>query len=112
MNANYTISHASYTGYTAADGTAGPPQYGTVVSRKVFGWYPLSSEVPIGDDDVTHRVETSLVVMVPDVSPYKVGDKLTIGAKDYLVYEDVRDFTTGPFGYKPGGALIVERVSG
>ena len=119
MRAKFAITHAPFTGSTAADGTAGPPQYGTPVSREVFGWYPKSSELVGGapgassaNDDYTHRVNTSLVVLVPDVSVYKSGDKVTIDSAAYLVSEDVRDFTTGPFGYKPGGQIVVEKTSG
>jgi hypothetical protein len=110
--ANFTVTHNPYTGSTVADGTQGPPTYGSAVSRSVFGWYPQSSEVPVGDDDVSDRVKTSLIVLVPDVSVYKAGDKVTINSQAYLVSEDVRDWTKGPFGYKPGGQIVVEKTSG
>jgi hypothetical protein len=112
MKAGHTITHAPYTGSTVADGTQGPPQYGTPVTRNVYGWYPQSSQVPVGNDDVTLRVKTGLVVLVPDPSVYKAGDKVTINAAEYRVSEDVRDYTTGPFGYKPGGEIVVEKTSG
>jgi hypothetical protein len=106
------VTHASYAGSTAADGTNCPPQYGTAVSREVYGWYPQSSEVPVGDDDVSLRVRTALIVLVPDVSPYRAGDKVVVGGQTYLVSEDVRDYTTGPYGYNPGGQIVVEKTSG
>lgn len=112
LNADYTISHAPYLGSTVADGTSGPPQYGTPVTRNVFGWYPQSSEVPVGNDDVSDRVKTSLIVLVPDSSVYKAGDKVTIESAVFRVSEDVRDWTKGPFGYQPGGQIVVEKVSG
>lgn len=108
----YSISHYPYTGSTAADGTAGPPQYGSAVPREAFGLYPKSSEVPVGNDDVSQRVITSLILLVPDATVYKAGDKVTFRTNDYLVSEDVRDDTTGPFGYAPGGEIVVEKVSG
>lgn len=82
------------------------------MTRNVFGWYPSGSQVPVGNDDVTLRVVNSLIVLVPDPSLFKAADKVTIQAKDYLVSQDVQDFTTGPFGYKPGGQIVVEKVSG
>lgn len=112
MQATYTITHAPYTGSTVSDGTQGPPQFGSPVSREVYGWYPEFSQIPTGNDDVTLRVRTALVVLVPDTSPYKAGDKITLPSGDYRVSQDVRDYTTGPFGYKPGGEIVVEKVSG
>lgn len=106
------VTHTPYTGSTVADGTQGPPQYGTPVVREVYGWYPQASEVPVGNDDVSLRVKTSLIILVPDVSPYKAGDKVSVAGKAYLVSADVRDYTTGPYGYNPGGQIVVEKVSG
>lgn len=120
VKANYTISHAPYTGSTVADGTSGPPQYGTPVTRNVFGWYPsagqasaASSSVASGDD-YNLRVITSRVLLVPDTSPYSPLDKVVFPGETepFFVSRDVRDYTTGPFGYKPGGEVIVEKTSG
>lgn len=115
----YAITHAPYTGSTVADGTAGPPQYGTAVNREVYGWYPQASQVPVGNDDVSLRVITSLIVLVPDASVFKAGDRIALPGGDidddadaFRVSRDVRDYTTGPFGYKPGGEVVVEKVSG
>lgn len=118
----YTVSHSPYTGTTVADGTAGPPQYGSAVPRDVYGWYPgigggaasaAASSVG-GGDDYTLRVVTSRVVLVPDASPYSPLDKVVFpGETDpFFVSKDVRDYNTGPFGYNPGGEVVVERVSG
>lgn len=108
------VTHTPYTGSTVADGTQGPPQYGSSVVREVYGWYPQASQVPFGNDDVSLRVKTSLVLLVPDVSVYKVRDKVVVPGKTdpFFVSEDVRDYTTGPFGYQPGGEIVVEKVSG
>jgi hypothetical protein len=89
------------------------------VDRLVYGWYPQSSEIPVGNDELMQRVITNKIVMVPDVSPYSPGDRIAFPGDDitddesaYRVSEDVRDFNTGPFEYKPGGAIVVERVRG
>lgn len=116
----YTISHRPYTGTTAADGTAGPPQYGSAAPREVYGWYPGSgssggaSSNIAGGDDYTLRVVTSRVILVPDASPYSPLDKVVFPGEtdEFLVSKDVRDYNTGPFGYNPGGEVVVEKVSG
>lgn len=125
MQASFTVSHAKYTGSTDSDGYPTGDAYAAPVSRVVFGWYPLSSQLnPSGDYD--RRIVTSKVVMVPDVAPYSPRDKVVLpdangvlsGTEDevakrtYWVSQDVRDYTTGPFGYKPGGEVVLEVVTG
>ena len=120
MEAAYTIQHASYQPPgTDGDGYPIPEGHGDPVDRQVYGWYPQSSEATVGNDELSHRVITNKIVMVPDVSPYKPGDRVAFPGDDitddesaYRVSEDVRDFNTGPFGFKPGGAIVVERVRG
>lgn len=125
MEASFAVSHAKYTGSTDADGYPTGDDYDEPVDRKVFGWYPLSSQLnSTGDYD--RRVVTSKVIMVPDVSPYSPRDKVTlpdangvlsgtddeVAKRTYWVSEDVRDYTTGPFGYRPGGEVVIEVVTG
>jgi hypothetical protein len=125
MQASFTVSHAKYTGSTDADGYPTGDAYATPVPRRVFGWYPLSSQLnPSGDYD--RRIVTSKVVMVPDVAPYSPRDKVIlpdangvlsgtddeVAKRTYWVSEDVRDYTTGPFGYRPGGEVVLEVVAG
>lgn len=117
MEALKTIGHRKYVGSMSEDGYPGsphfqPPDDQPATEYPSYGWYPLASEVPTGDDDYTQRVIASLVVGVPDVTPYAAGDLIIIGDENYVVSEDVRDFTTGPFGRGPGGVIIVEKVTG
>lgn len=112
MQALKTIGHAKYVGSMSEDGYPGSPAFQPTVDRESYGWYPLASEVPLGNDDYTQRVISSLVVGVPDVTPYAPGDLVILNGEDYVVSEDVRDFTTGPFGRGPGGVVIVEKVTG
>lgn len=113
MEANQVVQHAKYTGSTDSDGYPTGDEYEGPVSRKVFGWYPLSSQLS-ATGDYDRRVVTSKVVMVPDVSPYSPRDKVILPGSDteYWVSEDVRDYTTGPFGYRPGGEVVLEVVTG
>jgi hypothetical protein len=112
MQALKTIGHAKYVGSMSADGYPGAPAFEPTEDRASYGWYPLASEVPLGNDDYTQRVISSLVVGVPDVTPYAAGDLVVLDGEDFVVSEDVRDYTTGPFGRGPGGVIIVERVTG
>lgn len=112
MEALKVIGHAKYVGSMSEDGYPGAPTFQETVDRPSYGWYPLASEVPLGNDDYTQRVITSLVVGVPDVTPYAAGDLVVLAGQDYVVSEDVRDYTTGPFGRGPGGVIIVEKVAG
>jgi hypothetical protein len=116
MEALYTISHSKYLGATSVSGYPATPTFQTAVSRACFGWYPLSSQMP-ETAEFTRRVLTSKVVMVPDISIYSPRDKIVFPGGDvdtdfYFVSEDVRDYTNGPFGFKPGGEIVVEKVSG
>jgi hypothetical protein len=112
MEALKTVGHAKYVGSMSADGYPGSPTFQPTVRRPSYGWYPQASEVPLGNDDYTQRVISSLVVGVPDVTVYAPGDLVVIDAENFIVSEDVRDFTTGPFGTGPGGVIIVEKVTG
>jgi hypothetical protein len=106
------VGHAKYVGSMSADGYPGSPTFQPTADMPSYGWYPLASEVPLGNDDYSQRVITSLVVGVPDVTVYSPGDLVILDGENYVVSEDVRDFTTGPFGRGPGGVVIVEKVSG
>lgn len=113
----YTVAHSKYTGSTDNDGYPTEDTYAAAVNRPAIAIYPLASQLNMtGDYD--RRVITSKVVMVPDVAPYSPRDKVVLpgtdteDARTYFVSQDVRDYTTGPFGYKPGGEVILEKVTG
>lgn len=117
MQANFTVSHAAYVGSTDSDGYPTGDGYGSPVDRLVFGWYPLSSQLsPAGEYD--RRVVTSKVVLVPDPSVFSPRDRVIlpgsgdVDSRTFFVSEDVRDYTTGPFSYKPGGEIVLETISG
>lgn len=117
MNAQYVLSHAKYTKSADADGYPTGDSYSEPTDRLAYAIYPLSSQLDAGGD-YDRRVITSKVVLVPDVSPYSARDIVVIPGsgpaedRTYFVSEDVRDYTTGPFGYKPGGEVILEKVTG
>jgi hypothetical protein len=96
----------------SVDGYPGAPAFEPEVIRPAYGWHPQASTVPLGDPTYTQRVIASLVVGVPDVTPYKAGDLVIIGSTNYVVSEDVRDYRNGPFTPGPGGEIVVEKVTG
>jgi hypothetical protein len=122
----FGIGHAKYVGSVSADGYPGSPHFEDEVVQRSYGWYPLSAEWPAGNDDYTQRLISSLIVGVPDVLPYSPGDLVVLPpvpilfdeavapmvGENFVVSEDVRDFTTGPWGRGPGGTIVVERVKG
>jgi hypothetical protein len=109
-----TIGHAKYNGTMSADGYPGSPTFQATVDRPAFGWYPLSAEWPIGNADYSQRLISSIIVGVPgsDLTLYSPGDLVVLDGVDYIVSEDIRDFTKGPWGPGPGGTVVVEKVSG
>ena len=112
MDAKYTIGHAKYVGSTSPDGYPGAPTFETTVARPSYGWYPLASQVPLGNDDYTQRVISSLAVGVPDPTLYNPGDLVILAGENFVVSQDIRDYRTGPHSPGPGGEVIVERVTG
>jgi hypothetical protein len=113
LTATFVISHAAYTGSTDSDGYPTGDDFDAPVQRTVYGWYPLASRMD-QSGDFDRRVVTSKVVLVPDVTPYSPRDRVVLPGSDveYFVSEDFRDYTTGPFGYQPGGEIVIEVVTG
>jgi hypothetical protein len=112
------IQHAKFqaSGGDGPDDNDGYPNgdtYDTPITRDTFGWYPLSSQVS-SDFDFDRRVVDKRVVMVPDATVYTVRDQITFPTDDkpWFVSEDLRDYTTGPYGYRPGGEIVAEKVTG
>jgi hypothetical protein len=107
-----------------ADGYTRPEGWGAPQPVAVYGWQPVSSDMPFGAE-ISFRVITSLLLLVPDTSLWHPGDRVWLhGTPDgdefapshpncfYLVTEDVRDMSNGPFGFRPGGAVVIEKVTG
>jgi len=117
MQALKIIGYRRFIGSLSPDGYPGapafdPPDTQPPDDQPAYGWHPMASTVPLGDNDYTQRVIASMVVGVPDVSLYAPGDLVILDGRDYVVSQDVRDYTTGPFSPGPGGEVIVERVTG
>lgn len=110
MEARRVITHEKYVGIVDPDGYGGQPTYQAAVSRLVFGWQPETLDTT-ATGDYTKRVTDRVEVLVPSVDPYSPLDKLTLSGQPYLV-DQIRDYTTGPFGFEPGGVIVVERVTG
>ena len=117
MDPNKTVGYRRYNGTMSTDGYPGsptftPPEDEDPEARPAYGHYPLSSVVPLGNDEYTQRVIRSEVVGVPDPTIYAPGDLVILDGRDYVVSEDFRDYRNGPNSPGPGGEIIVERVTG
>ena len=130
MRTAYTVGRASrIDGTVDEDGYSHPEGFGPVEAVQIYGMQPGPSSIPIGAE-VTERVITSKLLLVPDTALFAPGDRVwTDGTVEddpltggtftpaqpgrwYSVSEDVRDYSTGPFGYRPGGAVAIEKVDG
>ncbi|MDP7729497.1 hypothetical protein [Mycobacterium sp. TY813] len=117
--ANFTIQHAKYVGSLDDEGFATADNFDEPVDRPAYGWYPgqgagtsAASASDTGGADYERRLITYKIVQVPDATPYSLRDKVILDGVDYFVAGDVMNYDTGPFGFKPGGEVFVERVSG
>jgi hypothetical protein len=110
-----TIQHAKYQtgGGDDNEGYPNADSYDAAVSRDVFGWYALSSEMS-PSADYNRRVIDHRAILVSDTTVYTVRDQIVFPGDDtpWFVSEDVHDYTTGPFSYRPGGEIVVEKISG
>lgn len=110
MDASHIIGHETYTGSTSVDGYPTEPTYGNVVERTVYGWQPETFDTTT-DDEHTKRVSDRIEILVPATEPYAPLDRVTLGSERYLV-DQIRDYTTGPFAYWPGGVVVAQRWAG
>lgn len=125
MLARFTVGRAARIASTVdADGYTRPEGWGAPQPVAVYGWQPVSSDMPFGAE-ISFRVITSLLLLVPDTSLWHPGDRVWLRGRafaaqftpddpdePYRVSEDVRDMSTGPFGFAPGGAVVIEKVTG
>lgn len=114
ITAKYTIAHAKYqSGGDDNDGYPSADSYDPAVNRAVYGWYPMSSQMD-PNADYNRRVTDHKAVLVPDPTVFTVRDQITFPGDDtpWFVSEDIRDYTTGPFGFTGAGEIVVEKISG
>ena len=107
-----SISHEVYVPETTVDGYPVEATYEAAETRTVYGWQPEALGVDnLSDDEHSMRVTDRIEILVPDITPYSALDRITLGGQVYRV-DQIRDYDPGPFGYQPGGVVVVERVSG
>lgn len=120
LTPKYTIQHAKYLGSMDDEGFATGDNFAEPVDRPAYDWYPgkggrgmsaaSASDAPVGEFE--RRLITYAIVQVPDPTVYSLRDKVTLAGVDYFVAGDVMNYNTGPFEFKPGGQVFVERVVG
>lgn len=88
-----------------------PPldQPGTPV--KVYGWsVPSTSEPLIPGHD---RVIADIQLLIPPGFPAGPSSVIDLpSAGQYQVIGEQQDYTTGPFGFRPGSVLNLRRITG
>lgn len=127
MEPQRPIRHAVYqSGGVDDNGYPVPEGYGDPAERFIYGIQPISSEVPVGNDELAQRIINSRLLLVPDTAVFNPGDRVAWGSADinddesaYRVSQDVQDMSLGPWpDFKPSteadafGAVVVERVRG
>lgn len=114
MEATKTVRHETYTGASDADGYTTAPTYSPPVVRLVYGWQPETLDTTV-NADYAKRVTDRIEVLVPSVADYKPLDRIELppfSAGNLYLVDQIRDYSTGPFGSKFGGVVVVEKVSG
>jgi hypothetical protein len=128
VEATWPIVHEAHTGSTVdANGYTVPAAWAAPVDRLVFGWQPELVDVQVNAQanlGYQMRVTNRQEVMVDDIRPYKLGDRIALGATSSELTSDtprhrvdqMRDLSHGPFhttAFGPApGTLIVELISG
>jgi len=84
--------------------------WGEAVSVLVFGWCPVdeSASTEQGRTTVVSKVD----ILAPPGTTGAHRDKWILNEVEYQQVGGVKDLTHGPFGYKPGVVIRVERVDG
>lgn len=76
----------------------------------VIGWsVPSSTEPAVAGHD---RVVVDVELLTPPGFPAKPRDVIDLPSGQFEVVGEVRDYTTGPFGFAPGGVANLRRVDG
>lgn len=106
----HKITHQKYLGSDNTNGYTGPDRYAPAQPRDIYGCYPLTSDMPV-TGDYSDRVVSVYAVLVPDPQAYAANDKVTLPTYgDCIVSEDIQDMSLGPFGFTPGGVIVVKKV--
>lgn len=80
---------------------------------RVIGWsVPSSTEPALAGHD---RVVVDIELLVPPGVPFKPRDVVDLpglNAGQFEIVGEIRDYTSGPFGWSPGGVVNLSRVEG
>jgi hypothetical protein len=76
----------------------------------VYGWAPPSPDTETlgGRDAVTRQLD----LLVPPGFTIGPHDQITVDGVRYDVVGYLEDFTHGPFGWRPGGRVNLQRAEG
>ena len=78
--------------------------------HKVYGWsVPSSTEPKLAGHD---RVIVDVELLAPEGFPASPRDKVVLDGVEFQVLGYAEDFNHGPFGFRPGLVVNLQRVEG
>lgn len=89
--------------------------FGPAHTQRVYGWAPGgagSARSTREADDARATVVTDLQLFAPAEFVCGAQDRVVIGGVTYFVEGNVEDFNHGPFGFRPGVRVNLQRVTG
>lgn len=113
LTANKTVQRRAYIP-GALDSHGNPTDsWGDPVDVDVYGWVP-SSGAGGADVNTAGRLEviSDIDILAPAGTTAFPNDRFIIAGDTYLVMGHAEDFTQGPFGYKPGVRINLNRSEG
>lgn len=75
---------------------------------EVMGWAPPTPDMTL-TDDAGERLAKKLDLLVPPDFSCGHRDKIIIDNIPYIAIGEPQDFTKGPFGFRPGKVVHLER---
>ena len=107
----HTIQHLPYTGEVRNSRGNVVDTWGDPVDVAVYGWHTSATHEPqIAGHD---RVLVEAQVLAPPSWRPSPRDKVNLpGFGEYEVIGETEDFNHGPFGWEPGNAIGLRKVTG
>jgi hypothetical protein len=106
----HTYSAGAGDDYNPSTAVYAPPKSQAGITKKVYGWAPVTSTEPklAGHDRVIVEIE----LLVPPDFTVAPQDLIDLDDGQYEVVGWPEDWTKGPFGFVPGKVVNLRRVEG
>ena len=120
MIAAKTVTHHRWSAEVDDNGDPERDDMGAIVESwepytvAVFGWQPWSSGDQEPGEGGRNPLITGITLLIPpSLTPHVCGrDRFTVDGRLFEVVGATADYSTGPFGWAPGGAVNLRRVDG